>query len=179
MVMISMVVAGLGEGALVTLLFNVLVTASPGRLAGDVGSVRGATNNLATAVGTALASALVISLLGSSIHQDLVHNARIPNSLRSQVNLNNVSFISNDQLSRMLERTTTATAEQIAEAVRVNTDARLLALKLAFFTFSGLALLAYFPAGALPDYQHRELPRGRTQKPGPERPETKSAMSPA
>src|SRR5262245_44726573 len=37
MVVISMLLAGLGEGALVTLLFNLLVTASPKELAGDVG----------------------------------------------------------------------------------------------------------------------------------------------
>jgi hypothetical protein len=48
-----------------------------------------------------------------------------------------------------LERTT-ATPEHVAEAVRLNTDARLLALKVSIFALAGLALLAYFPAGALP-----------------------------
>ena len=37
-----------------TLLFNVLVTASPKELAGDVGSLRGTAQNLAAAVGTAV-----------------------------------------------------------------------------------------------------------------------------
>jgi hypothetical protein len=60
-----------------------------------------------------------------------------------------VSFISNDMLRIRLEGTT-ATPEQVAEAVRLNTDARLLALKVSIFTLAGLALLAYFPAGALP-----------------------------
>lgn len=151
MVMLSMAIAGLGEGALVTLLFNVLVTASPRKLAGDVGSIRGATNNLATAVGTALASALVISLLGARVHANLVHNEGIPHELKAEVNLDDMSFISNDLLRRRLSETS-ATPEQVAEAVRVNTDARLLALKVAFFTFAGFALLAYFPAGALPGY---------------------------
>ena len=40
-----------------TLLFNVLVTASPKELAGDVGSLRGVTQNLAAAVGTAVVGA--------------------------------------------------------------------------------------------------------------------------
>lgn len=151
MVMLSMAIAGLGEGALVTLLFNVLVTASPPKLAGDVGSIRGATNNLATAVGTALASALVIGLLGARVHENLVHNEAIPHELKAQVNLDDVSFISNDLLRQRLAQTT-ATSEQVAEAVRINTEARLLSLKLAFFTFAGFALLAYFPVGALPGY---------------------------
>ncbi len=162
MVMLSMAMAGLGEGALVTLLFNVLVTASPRALAGDVGSIRGATNNLATAVGTALASALVISLLGARVHANLVHNPAIPNELKAQVNLDDISFVSNDLLRQRLAQTS-ATAEQVAEAVRINTDARLLALKLAFFTLSGLALLAYFPAGALPGYVGSAVPRSREE----------------
>lgn len=165
MVMLSMTVAGLGEGALVTLLFNVLVTASPATLAGDVGSVRGATNNLATAVGTALAGALVIGLLGSIVHTDLVHNARVPNELKAEVNLDNVSFISNDQLRQALTRTS-ATPEMVEEALRINTDARLLALKLTFFTFAGFALLAYFPAGALPGYVRSEAPDGKQANAG-------------
>ena len=164
MVMLSMAIAGLGEGALVTLLFNVLVTASPPKFAGDVGSIRGATNNLATAVGTALASALVISLLGARVHENLVHNEAIPHELKAQVNLDDVSFISNDLLRQRLAQTT-ATAEQVAEAVRINTEARLLALKLAFFTFAGFALLAYFPAGALPGYiGSKEVERAATEE---------------
>src|SRR5690606_30290841 len=127
-------------------LFNVLVTASPRELAGDVGSLRGAANNLATAVGTAVASALVVGLLASAVHRDLAHNPGIPYELRTQVDLDNVSFIGNDQLRQRLG-STTATAEQVEEAVRVNTDARLVALKVGFFTLAGLALLAFFPAG--------------------------------
>ena len=55
-VLIGLIVFGIGQGALVTLLFNVLVTASPKELAGDVGSLRGTANNLAAAVGTAVAA---------------------------------------------------------------------------------------------------------------------------
>ena len=102
-------------------------------------------------MGTALASALVISLLGARVHANLVHNEGIPHELKAEVNLDDMSFISNDLLRRRLSQTS-ATPEQVAEAVRVNTDARLLALKVAFFTFAGFALLAYFPAGALPGY---------------------------
>ncbi len=47
--MIGLILFGIGQGALVTLVFNVLVTASPKELAGDVGSLRGTTNNLAAA----------------------------------------------------------------------------------------------------------------------------------
>ena len=39
LVIISLIVIGLGEGALLTLMFNVLVSASPKKLAGDVGAL--------------------------------------------------------------------------------------------------------------------------------------------
>jgi len=148
-VILSMIVLGLGEGALVALLFNVLVSAFPKEKAGDVGSLRGTANNLATAVGTAVAGALIVSVLASSINQDLAKNPLLPGELRTQVNLDKVSFVSNDHLLRVLEGTT-ATPEQVTEAVRLNTDARLVALKVSIFALAGLALLAYFPAGALP-----------------------------
>ena len=155
-VIFSMIVIGVGEGALITLLFNVLVTASPKRLAGDVGSLRGTTNNLAAGVGTALAGALVVGVLGTSVHRELVHNAVIPVELKRETNLNNIPFISNDQLRQALATGTSATAEQTGEAVRINTDARLVALKVSFFSLAGLALLAFFPAGGLPSYVREE-----------------------
>ncbi|HEX6997475.1 MAG TPA: MFS transporter [Gammaproteobacteria bacterium] len=148
-VILGMVMIGLGEGALVSLLFNVLVTASPKELAGDVGSLRGTINNLATGVGTAVASTLVVALLGASVHRELVHNEVIPLALKTEINLDRVSFVSNEQLRSRLTQTA-ATAEEVAEAARINTDARLLALKVTFYGLAGLALLAYFPAGALP-----------------------------
>lgn len=160
MVIVSMTLAGLGEGALVTLLFNVLVTAAPKEMAGDVGSLRGTTNNLASGVGTALAGALIVGVLGAGAHRELVHNPVIPNGLKREMNLDNVPFTSNAQLRSFLTNTG-ATPDQVSEAVRINTEVRLIALKLSFFTLAGLALLAFFPAGGLPDYIAGELPSSR------------------
>ena len=157
MVVIGMIVTGIGEGALMTLLFNVLVTASPKELAGDVGSLRGATNNLATAVGTATAGVLVVSLLATSVQGHLMGNAAVPPELRAELGLDNVSFVSNAHLRQALTRSS-ATPEQVDELVRINTDARLQALKVTFFVFAVIALLALFPARALPDYVPGDAP---------------------
>ena len=62
-VVLGLIVLGLGEGSLLTLLFNVLVTSSPKELAGDVGALRGVANNLSTALGTAFASVAAVTLL--------------------------------------------------------------------------------------------------------------------
>ncbi len=53
--------------------------------------------------------------------------------------------------------TTVGTA---AEAVRINTESRLRALKIGFLVLSGLALLALIPCGWLPDYRPGEIPSG-------------------
>ncbi len=156
-VLVGLVVFGIGQGSLVTLLFNVLVTASPKELAGDVGSLRGTTNNLAAAVGTAVAGALLVGLLSANIMSSLAENPYLPASIQSQVDLDNITFVSNDRLRSVMERTT-ATPEQVAEAMRVNTGARLRALKIGFVIMAGLALLSIIPAGRLPQYRPGELP---------------------
>jgi MFS family permease len=63
-VILGLLVVGIGEGTLLTLLFNVLVSASPKRLAGDVGALRGVANNVSNALGAAFASVVAVGLLG-------------------------------------------------------------------------------------------------------------------
>jgi MFS family permease len=161
-VLIGLIVFGIGQGSLVTLLFNVLVTASPKELAGDVGSLRGTANNLAAAVGTAVAGALLVGLLSSAVLRSIAENPILPPGLQSQVDLDNITFISNDRLRGALERTT-ATPEQVSEAVRVNTQARLRALKMGLLIMALLALLTIIPAGRLPSYRPGDLPTEQGQ----------------
>jgi predicted MFS family arabinose efflux permease len=156
-VLFGLILFGIGQGSLVTLLFNVLVTASPKELAGDVGSLRGTTNNLAAAVGTAVAGALLVGLLSSAVMRQLAVNPTLPIEIQSQVNLDSITFVSNEHLESVIAGTT-ATPEQKAEALRVNTESRLLALKIGFLIMAGLALLAIFPASRLPNYRPGEIP---------------------
>ena len=74
-------------------------------------------------------------------------------------NLDNINFLRNAQLKERLQQTT-ATPEQVDEAVRINTESRLRALKIGFLVLSGLALLALIPCGWLPDYRPGEIPSG-------------------
>lgn len=156
-ILIGLITFGIGQGALVTLVFNVLVTASPKELAGDVGSLRGTTNNLASAVGTAVAGALMVGLLSSAVLAAVYQSTAFPPELLAQVNLDRINFLSNDQLQAVLSATT-ANPEQVAKAVQLNADARLWALKVGLLLMAGLSLLAFFPAGRLPNYVPEELP---------------------
>lgn len=110
-----------------------------------------------SALGTAIAAAMAVGFLGMAINSGLVDNAAIPPALKVQVNLDNINFISNDQLDDVLARAD-ATDEQIAEAVRINSEARLAALQASFLVLAAVALLAIFPAMGLPGYQPGEVP---------------------
>jgi MFS family permease len=157
-VMIGLVIFGIGQGSLVTLLFNVLVSGSPKELAGDVGSVRGTTSNLAAAIGTALSGAVLVGLLSSFILSSLASAPLLKADLTPQVDLdNNITFVSNDRLLATLERTTLS-PEQVKEAVQINTDARLRALKIGLLLAAAMALIAIFPAARLPAYKPGEIP---------------------
>jgi predicted MFS family arabinose efflux permease len=164
LVVLGLVTVGLGQGALVTLLFNVLVTSSPKELAGDVGALRGTVNNLSAGVGTAIAGALAVGFLSANIKQAVVDHPELPPSLVAQVDLNNATFINNDRLEATMARTT-ATPEQVKAAAQVNAEARLRALKLTFLILSMIALLMIVPVRMLPAFRPGEVPPGPQPQP--------------
>ncbi len=154
---LGLFVFGVGQGALVTLVFNVLVTAAPKELAGDVGSIRGTTQNLASAVGTAVAGALLVGILSFNIGRALLENTYLPPELVGEVSLENANFVSNDQLRTLLAGTG-ATESQTAEFVRLNEDARLSALRTGLLVLAGVSALAIVPAARLPRYRPGQIP---------------------
>ncbi|HWT09416.1 MAG TPA: MFS transporter, partial [Roseomonas sp.] len=164
-VMAGLITFGIGQGALVTLVFNVLVTAAPKELAGDVGSLRGTTQNLAAGVGTAVAGALLVGLLSAGILYRIADNPQLPPATLTQINLDNINFVSNDRLLAIMEATGAGPAEA-AEAVRVNTEARLQALKMGLLLMALVAALAIIPASRLPGYRPGEIPDGITPREG-------------
>jgi len=156
-VILGLITVGLGQGALVTLLFNVLVTSSPRELAGDVGSLRGVTQNLAAAVGTAVMGTLVVGVLSAGIMGQVRDNPLITAEIKAEVDLGSINFLNNDRLKERFD-TYKVAPEQIAEAVRINSETRLRALKTGFIVLAGLSLLALVPCGWLPDYRPGQIP---------------------
>ena len=82
-VILGLLVLGLGEGTMLTLLFNVLVSASPKELAGDVGALRGVANNVSSALGAAFASVVAVGLLSLFV-QSSFKRSELPSSLKSR-----------------------------------------------------------------------------------------------
>jgi MFS family permease len=154
---LGLLVFGVGQGALVTLVFNVLVTAAPKHLAGDVGSIRGTTQNLASAVGTALVGALLVTILSVNVGRAVVEHPDLPADLVAQVDLDAVNFVSNDELREVLA-STDADQGQVDAAVAVNEEARLNTLRLGLLVLAGVSATAILPASRLPRYRPGEIP---------------------
>jgi hypothetical protein len=103
-----------------------------------------------------------VGLLSTGVLYRIAENPQLSPELQSQIDLDSVNFVSNDRLLTIMERTT-ATPEQVAEAVRVNTEARLTALRTGLLIMAGVALIALIPASRLPNYIPDELPAVRPQ----------------
>jgi MFS family permease len=154
-VILGLLLVGIGEGTLLTLLFNVLVSASPKRLAGDVGALRGVANNVSNALGAALASVVAVGLLGMLLASAYTRS-ELPPELQVGALFGNVDFVTNDELTSKLA-TASATPQQVQEAVAINVESRLRALRASFLIVAGISLLAIFPASRLPRYVPGEL----------------------
>jgi MFS family permease len=154
-VIFGLLLVGIGEGTLLTLLFNVLVSASPKRLAGDVGALRGVANNVSNALGAAFASVVAVGLLGVFL-ASAFSRSDLPPKLETQTLFGDVDFVTNTKLRGALSATP-ATPEQVERAVAINEDARRRALRGSFLIIGGISLLAIFPASKLPRYVPDEL----------------------
>ena len=95
-----------------------------------------------------------------------MNNVELPDPLKQQVNLDNVNFVSNDNLREVLNNTTDATEAQVETAVAINTDARLRALKTGLLILAAVSAVAILPATKLPKYRPHEIPDPQEPKPG-------------
>lgn len=154
-VIFGLLLVGVSEGTLLTLLFNVLVSASPKHLAGDVGALRGVANNVSNALGAAFASVIAVGLLGVFL-ASAYDRSDLPPRLQLQAVSGQVDFVTDHELRRVLGAAS-ATRAQTDKAVAINKDARLRALQGSYLIVGAISLLAIFPALRLPRYVPGEL----------------------
>lgn len=153
----GLILLGLGQGSIVALVFNTLLSSAPKELAGDVGAWRGLVHNLSGSVGIAVASAFAVTLLASSLAGAADEHPEISSELISEVNFDDADFLTNSQLEEFLAGTTATGVESVA-ALEINEAARLRALQLSLLGLAGLALLAIVPATRMPGRIAGELP---------------------
>ncbi|MBM7503026.1 MFS transporter [Agromyces aurantiacus] len=156
-VVIGLILLGLGQGSIVALVFNTLLSAAPKQLAGDVGAWRGLVHNLSGSVGIAVATAFAVGILASSLATAAVEHPEIGDQLISEVNFDDADFLTNAQLEEVLAGTSASDAE-VAAAIEINEEARLRALQISLLGLALLSLLAIVPALRMPNYRQGELP---------------------
>ncbi|GAA2004819.1 MFS transporter [Microbacterium ulmi] len=157
LVVTGLVLLGIGQGSIVALVFNTLLSAAPKQLAGDVGAWRGLVHNTSGAAGIAVASALAVGLLSGTLLTQAHDHPEISPELISEVNFNDVDFMTNAQLEAALADAGRPEAE-VQAAIDINEDARLLSLKISLLALAGLAVLAIIPATRMPGRISGELP---------------------
>ena len=156
-IVIGLILLGLGQGAIVALVFNTLLSSAPKALAGDVGAWRGLVHNLSGSVGIAVASAFAVGMLASLVATAATEHPEISPQLISEVNFDDTNFLTNDQLEQALANTS-ATPAEVAAAIELNAEARLRALQYSLLGLGALALLAIVPATRMPGRIAGELP---------------------
>lgn len=147
-VVVGLVTLGLAQGCIVALVFNTLLTNSPADAAGDVGAVRGVTHNVSGSAGIAVASAIAVAILGGTVASSVHASDAISQQTVQQINFENANFITDDQLTGLLEAKG-ASSSEITAGTAYFADARLRALSITMMILGGLALAASFAAGGM------------------------------
>jgi MFS family permease len=150
-----MLLAGLGIGALASQLGAVTVSSVPDQQTGEIGGIQNTVTNLGASLGTAVAGAVLISVLTTSFLTGIQANPAVPHDLSSkaQVELSSgVPFISDADLTAALGKAG-VTGDAAAAVVHENETARLTALRSSVSVLALLTLVALAFTRKLPTRQ--------------------------
>ena len=155
-----MLLAGLGIGALASQLGSVTVSSVPDEQSGEVGGVQNTMTNLGASIGTALAGAVLISVLTTSFLNGVQNNPAVPKDLASQAQVElagGIPFMSDKDLQAALDdanvppQTTDAIVEE-------NANARIDGLRASLSVLAVIGLIALFFGGRIPTRQPSGAP---------------------
>ena len=150
-----LLLAGLGIGALASQLGSVTVSSVPDEQSGEVGGVQNTVTNLGASIGTALAGAVLISVLTTSFLSGVQNNPDVPKNLASQAQVElagGVPFLSDKDLKTQLDKAGVPpkTADAIVEE---NANARIAGLRASMSVLAIFALMALFASRRIPTRQ--------------------------
>jgi len=154
-VTVPLLFVGAGIGALSSQLGAVTVSAVPDERSPEVGGLQNTATNLGASIGTALAGSLLIAALTASFLSGIEANPDVPDDVVDQANVQlaaGAPFISDAQLQTALDAAgvSGATADAVVD---VNEQARIDGLRVALVVLAGIALVALFFSGRIPDRQ--------------------------
>ncbi len=176
-----LLLAGLGIGTLASQLGAVTVSSVPEAQSGEVGGIQNTITNLGASIGTALAGAILISVLTSTFLGSLASNPAVPTELahRAEVELSaGVPFVSDAQLSDALQTAGVpkSTATAVAEE---NARSRIAGLRAALAVLALLSLVALVLTRRLPTRQPGSEARRADELSGPDETGASSTLSDA
>ena len=150
-----MLLAGLGVGALASQLGSVTVSSVADEQSGEVGGLQNTVMYLGASIGTALAGAVLIAALSTTLLTGIEQNAAVSAELKSKATTqlsSNVSFVSDDQLQSALDEA--GVPPQSADAVvQENATARIDGLRSSLSVLALIALIATFFSRRIPAVQ--------------------------
>ncbi|MFZ4515632.1 MAG: MFS transporter [Acidimicrobiia bacterium] len=151
-VLLPLLLAGLGMGALASQLGSVTVSAVADEEAAQVGGLQNTVTNLGASIGTALAGAILIAALTSTLLTGLAADSRVPQAIADQASVtldSGAPFVSDAQLETVLTEAGTPTDVRTA-ILEQNTNARLAGLRMALAVLAMLTVVALFFTGGIP-----------------------------
>ena len=154
----TMLLAGLGIGALASQLGSVTVSAVPDEQSAEVGGLQNSITFLGASIGTALAGAVLISGLSTSFLAGIEANPAIPQDLSSQAQVElggGVPFIPDDELSDALADAGIA-GDTATAVIEENEASRLDGLRAALSVLAVIALIALLCSSGIPARQPGE-----------------------
>jgi MFS family permease len=156
-----LLLAGAGIGAMASQLGSVTVSAVPDEQSGQVGGLQNTGTQLGASIGTALAGAVLISVLTASFFTGIQNNPDVPDSVVSKTQTElagGIPFISNDELEAALAKADVpaATADAVVET---NEQSRIEGLRAALAILTLIALVALLFTRGIPTVQPGAEPK--------------------
>jgi MFS family permease len=155
-----MLLSGLGVGALASQLGAVTVSSVPDERSGEVGGLQNTLTNLGASIGTALAGAVLIAILSSSLASGVEQNPAVPADVKSKASVqltSGVPFVSDAELSTALAQAGVS-GPQAEAIVDENSAARLDALRASLAVLALIALAAVFFSRWIPTEPASQAP---------------------
>ena len=148
----AMALLGLGAGLLASQL-GYVVQGSVGESArSEVGALQYTAQNLGSSLGTALVGAVLIAALSGTLTNRIADDPRISDAVREQATVrisSGISFVSTDELSAGLARTSVPATEAAAIVDRY-AEAQLLSLRAALLLTAAFAAAGFLATRRLP-----------------------------
>jgi MFS family permease len=156
---VAMALLGIGLGLVSSQLGNVVQSAVSGGERSEAGGLQFTSQQLGSALGTALIGAIVISLLIAAFDANVAKDPRIAAAVKEQVGValeGDVSFVSS---SAVKQGSTEAGVDQVTTEALVShyEDAQLRSLKAGLLAAGFIVVAAFFATGGLPAQRFSEL----------------------